>query len=265
MSVSRRGFLTGVAAGVGGLAAGVGATGPTVAAGAEGSRRSVGDARAARKVPRHRELIGHSHHGRAIYAYRFGPADAASRFLVVGQMHGDEMAGCFVVRHYLFDLAPPRGVQFWIVPTINPDGRAAGRRTNARGVDLNRNFATSDWHQHSKGTAYWSGPHPASEPETRAMQRFLTRLGPYTLVSMHQPLACVDFSGGDPAVTRWLAQRLGLPARRLGTSGGNMTTFVNQNWPRHTAVTLELPRPATPAFQRRTATVLHNLAIARRH
>jgi hypothetical protein len=30
-------------------------------------------------------------------------------------------------------------------------------------------------------------------------------------------------------------------------------------------VTLELPRPATPAFQRRTATVLHNLAIARRH
>jgi murein peptide amidase A len=251
MSVSRRRFLTGVAAGVGGLAVGAGLLGTAEAAEASA-------------VPRHRELIGHSLRGREIYAYRFGPADAASRFLVVGQMHGDEMAGCFVVRRYLFDLAPPRGVQFWVVPTINPDGRAAGRRTNARGVDLNRNFETSDWHRQGRGTAYWSGPHPASEPETRAMQRFLTGLRPYTVVSMHQPLRCVDFSGGDPEVTLWLAHRLGLPARRLGTSGGNMTTFVNQNWPRRTAVTLELPRPASDAFQQHTATVLHRLAATRR-
>jgi murein peptide amidase A len=215
-------------------------------------------------VPRHREVIGHSRRGREIVAYRLGAADAPSRFLVCGQMHGDEMGGCFVVRKYLIHLAPPRGVQFWIVPTLNPDGRAAGRRTNARGVDLNRNFDTSDWYARGKGTQYWSGPHPASEPETRAMQRFLTRLGPYTMVSMHQPLTCVDFSGGDPAVTRWLAQRLRLPARRLGASGGNMTTFVNQNWPKHTAVTLELPRPASETFQQRTAAVLHNLAATRR-
>jgi protein MpaA len=256
MSVSRRRFLAGVAAGVGGLAAGAGAGDPGLAGTAGASEASI--------WPRHRELIGHSYRGREIYAYRFGPAAASSRFLVVGQMHGDELGGCYVVRNHLFKLAPPRGVQFWMVPTINPDGRAAGRRTNARGVDLNRNFATSDWQHHGRGTAYWSGPHPASEPETRAMQRFLTWLRPYTVVSMHQPLRCVDFSGGDREVTLWLAQRLGLPARRLVTSGGNMTTFVNQGWPKHTAVTLELPRPATEAFQQRTATVLHHLAATRR-
>jgi protein MpaA len=212
---------------------------------------------------RHHEVIGHSRRGRAIEAHRLGPADAPSRFLVVGQMHGDELGGWYVVRKYLLHMVPPAGVQLWIVPTLNPDGRVAGTRTNARGVDLNRNFDTSDWKRQAAGTPYWSGPRPGSEPETRAMQRFLTKLHPYTMVSMHQPLAVVDFSGGDPAVTRWLSRHLGLPALTIGAAGGNMTTYLNENWPRHTGVTLELPRPASERFQHRTARVLRSLAAHR--
>jgi murein peptide amidase A len=251
MSVSRRAFVLGSLGSLGSLSA--------VGSGVVGADPAWATVAAAL----HHEVIGHSRRGQAINAYRLGRDDAPSRFLVVGQMHGDELGGWHVVRKYLLQMAPLAGVQLWIVPTVNPDGRAAGTRTNARGVDLNRNFDTSDWKRQGGGTAYWSGPRPGSEPETRAMQRFLTTLHPYTMVSMHQPLAVVDFSGGDPAVTRWLSRHIGLPARRIGAAGGNMTTFLNENWPRHTGVTLELPRPAAEHFQHRTARVLRSLAAHR--
>ena len=37
--------------------------------------------------------------------------------------------------------APPQTIDLWLVPTLNPDGRAADTRQNGHGVDLNRNFA----------------------------------------------------------------------------------------------------------------------------
>ncbi|MEZ5112611.1 MAG: M14 family zinc carboxypeptidase [Nocardioidaceae bacterium] len=51
--------------------------------------------------------------------------------------------------------------------------------------NLNRNFPT-DWGR-SYGQTY-SGPRPASEPETRALMAFLDEVNPQYLVSFHQPL-----------------------------------------------------------------------------
>ena len=86
-------------------------------------------------------------------------------------MHGDERAGTRVVRR-LRRLPLPAGVDLWLVPTMNPDGAAADVRTNAHAVDLNRNFPRY-WRSAGAGTATWSGPSPASEPETRALQALL--------------------------------------------------------------------------------------------
>ena len=222
--VSRRELLRGAFGTAVGTAAGLGAVLPTAADAAE---------------PR-RHVIGYSYLGRAIVAYRLGRADARSRYLVLGSMHGDEPVGHRLAVHRLVREQAPPGVQLWVVPTMNPDGLAAHTRTNARGVDLNRNFPSSDWTLQGAGTRYWSGPAPASERETRVMVRFLSDLVPHTIVSIHQPLACVDFSGGDRSATRWLADRLHLPAKTLGASGGNLTAWFNDAFPRQTALTLEL-------------------------
>jgi len=258
MTMSRRTF---VSASLGLVASGaVGAS----ASGAAAPAWAVETAAPTRGSTRHHEVIGSSTRGRAIHAYRLGAAGAASTFVVLGQMHGDELAGWALSRHMLLPATVPDGVQFWVIPTMNPDGRIAGTRTNARGVDLNRNFPSSDWLHQGVGTSTYSGPRPGSEPETRAVRRFLNRLGPFTVVSLHQPFGVVDYSGGDPAVTRWLGGHLGLPTKRLGTSGGNLTKWFNQTWPKHTAVTLELPRPATPEFRRTTARVLVHFSAVRR-
>src|SRR5260221_12159828 len=86
-----------------------------------------------------RHLLGRSVDGRPIVAYELGDPSAARKVLVVGCIHGDEPAGTHVVAR-LARLPAPHGADLWLVPTINPDGQAAGTRQNAHRVDLNRNF-----------------------------------------------------------------------------------------------------------------------------
>jgi len=211
-----------------------------------------------------RHLIGRSVRDRPIFAFLMGREDASEVYLALGQMHGDERAGVGVTRSKLLNMDPPNHVALWVIPTMNPDGHARDRRTNANGVDLNRNFPSRDWVRQGHGTRFYSGPKPMSEPETRAVKEFLDDLRPRTIVSIHQPLACVDYSGGTRSVTDWLAGALDLPARRLGSSGGNMTKWFNDKYPAKTAVTLELPPSTTEAYRRRVAQVLIRHAASRR-
>ena len=211
---------------------------------------------------RTRTTIGHSVMGRPINAYRRSTGGARVRYLVIGQMHGDEPAGTEVIRGRLLDIALPAGVTMWFIPTVNPDGLARHTRTNAHGVDLNRNFPYH-WVYSGVGTNTYSGPRPQSEPETRAVLQFLDKLRPQTIVSIHQPLDCVDFSGGDPGVTVWLSRHLHLPTRKLGPYTGTMTSWYNHRFPLRTAVTVELPQPATVSMRRTLANVLVEHAALR--
>jgi protein MpaA len=209
--------------------------------------------------------IGHSVKGRPIWAYRIGERDAPNHYVVMGQMHGDEPAGPLVCVNRMLKKEPIPDVALWVVPTMNPDGGRRGTRTNARGVDLNRNFPSSTWQYRDKGTRYYSGPRPGSEPETRAILRFFSRIVPRTVISIHQPLASVDLSGGDREVSRWLARNLRLPVTSIQVSGGGtMTSWYNREFPKQTAVTLELPPSTTPEYRRHVSDVLHLHARRRR-
>src|SRR5438093_896975 len=81
-------------------------------------------------------VIGHSVRGARIRATEIGDPNSRHTVLVVGCIHGNESAGVAVVRR-LLAATPPRGVDLWLVATVNPDGRRAGTRQNAHGVDLN--------------------------------------------------------------------------------------------------------------------------------
>lgn len=239
------------------------AAGLTAAASAFGAATWPGWASAAEGPKKF--IIGYSAKGRPIRAFLIGNRDAPNHYLVMGQMHGDEPAGRTLTLNRLLHKEPVKGCALWVIPTMNPDGSVRGTRVNARGVDLNRNFPSSTWVRQGKDTRYYSGPRPASEPETRAIVRFFTRIEPRTIVSIHQPLRSVDFSGGDRSVTRWLSEHLNLPTADIQVSGGGtMTSWYNAKFPKKTAVTVELPPSTTPEYRNRVADVLRHHVVHRR-
>lgn len=63
-------------------------------------------------------------------------------------------------------------VELRIIPCVNPDGYDAYTRTNANGVDINRNY-NYNWTLHDEGEQNYSGPSAASEPETQIVQNWI--------------------------------------------------------------------------------------------
>jgi predicted deacylase len=199
-------------------------------------------------------VIGHSARGRPIRAWHLG-TPGARKVVLVATMHGDEERVSDILTS-LRDGRPVSGIDLWVVPTYNPDGRARHRRQNAHGVDLNRNYPVS-WRR-VRGR-YDSGRRPASEPETRAMMRFLSSVRPAYVVSFHQPLNGVDTLTRHPSFSRRLASALQLPQKRFTCDGGchgTMTMWFNKHF-HGQAVTVEFG--ARPSRSELRGPVVHRL------
>lgn len=185
-----------------------------------------------------KEVIGHSVQGRPINAWHLGrPGHGNPTVVLIAQMHGDEQKVANILTS-MRDGDPIKGVDLWVVPRYNPDGHAHDQRRNARGVDLNRNYPAS-W-RHTTGY-FNSGKRPASEPETRAMMRFLKAVNPDYVISFHQPLHGVDTLTKRKSFSRRVALALHLPRKELNCNGGchgTMTMWFNRNFPGE-AITVE--------------------------
>jgi murein peptide amidase A len=191
-----------------------------------------------------RIVIGRSVQGRPIVAWTFGADTARRKILVVGCIHGNECAG-LAITSALRRAGVPKGVQLWLVPEMNPDGTAADTRQNARGVDLNRNFPYR-WQPISDPT-YYSGPHPASEPETQAAMKLVRRIRPAVTIWYHQHMDLVDMAGGDRGVARRYAELAGLRPTCLTFLSGVETMWSNHTFPGTTSFVVELPAgPVSP-------------------
>lgn len=174
-----------------------------------------------------RSVFGRSVEGRPLRVARVGRPEAHNRVLVVGVVHGTERAGRAILRA-LERRCAPRGTVYWLVSSLNPDGERRGRRQNAHGVDLNRNFPRAWRPTGTPGSTYYAGPRPASEPETRALMRLVRRVRPTASVWYHQHLRLVYRQGGaQPGLVARYARRTRLPLRRSPDLPGTAIRWEN--------------------------------------
>ncbi len=126
--------------------------------------------------------------------------------LLMGGVHGDEPEGVELAKktQEWLESNSMTAVHPWLViPCLNPDGYAAEERTNARGVDLNRNFPAKSWSPGFRGYRYFPGMTPGSEVETQTVCQLIQELRPRLVIHCHSWDPCVVCTGepGLPAAT----------------------------------------------------------------
>jgi len=175
-----------------------------------------------------------------------------ARILLVGGTHGDELASISIVFKWMHTLEKHHsGLFHWrINPLMNPDGalQAKHQRTNANGVDLNRNFTTPDADA-GAALAYWRdktwensrrypGPYPLSEPETVWLYEEIRDFQPDVVISVHAPYSLVDYDAPNrsnaPRKIGYLHKNL------MGTYPGSLGNYAGMHLG-VPVVTLELP------------------------
>ena len=177
-----------------------------------------------------RRIIGTSIQGRPLEAFRMGDPKGTT-VVVIGVIHGNEDAG-LLITDQLVTMDIPKGINLWVVPTVNPDGTALNQRGNANRVDLNRNFPYN-WAKMGK-PGYWqyAGPARASEPETKAVVAFMREIKPALGIWYHQDLNMISPGEGLEGTMRNAYSRLtGIPIKRI--TGGRYTG-VAATWQRNT-------------------------------
>jgi murein peptide amidase A len=170
------------------------------------------------------------------------------RVLVVGGIHGDELSSAALALHWIaLAREIPAQTHWRFIPLLNPDGllTSPAQRTNAHGVDLNRNFPTPNWDKEAalyweqkvkRDPRRWPGPKPLSEPESQYLHDEMERFKPDMIVSIHAPYGVLDFDGPTTPpdkLGRLYLDQVGIFPGSLGNYGG-----IHKRMP---VVTIELP------------------------
>lgn len=213
-----------------------------------------------------RVVFGHSVEGRPLVAVQVGDLNSPRKALVVGNIHGDEPAGTAVTAQIRRRFGAIRGIDLWVVRTVNPDGLARGTRRNAHGVDLNRNFSYRWRDGVPRSSHYYPGPLPFSEPESRAVRRLVRQVRPQVSIWFHQPWGQVLAPcRGDASLQKRFARLSGIPLKRCRAEDlrGTAIDWENHTFPGTDAFVVELPGgPISGGAARRDARAVVNVARA---
>lgn len=140
-------------------------------------------------------IFGQTACGLPIPAFEFGRS--GSSVLILGGVHGDEREGVQaslgLMERWALDY--PYELRATVVPMFNLDGVIARERTNARGVDLNRNLPTTDWTAEISNPRYHPGPQALSEPENQALVHWMDLHSPVLVMSLHSWHPVLNING----------------------------------------------------------------------
>lgn len=171
-------------------------------------------------------VIGKSVEGRPISCQIFGKSGGDSKtVLILASIHGNEHVGTPLVQRLSEYLREHQDIllerRVLLVAEANPDGAVHQQRRNARGIDLNRNFPANNWNDQTG-----HGTKPLSEPESRALFRLIAKFKPSRIVSLHQPLECIDFDGPGQALADAMASTCDLKVNRVGALDGSLGSYA---------------------------------------
>jgi protein MpaA len=170
-----------------------------------------------------------------------------NNILIIGVVHGDEPQGKILIEKYLQIRNNINNILF--IPCLNPDGLTQRTRTNANGVDINRNFPTKNWGQNKgdnatcddKSTEYYGGKSPASEIETQFVIDIIKKFNPKLILTLHAPYKIVNYDGDAKVYAKLISKIINYPIEEsIGyPTPGSFGTWagVEQNIP---IITLEL-------------------------
>lgn len=130
--------------------------------------------------------------------------------LIIGVFHGDEPQGKFLIEKYM----KTNGLMF--IPCLNPDGMQLGRRTNANGVDLNRNFPTKNWGEDTSLAGdnpadYFGGTSAGSEIETQFVIDVIEKYKPELIITLHAPYKVVNYDGPAREIAEKISEVIKYP------------------------------------------------------
>ena len=202
--------------------------------------------------------------GRPLMYLEFGNPSSKNVTLIFSMIHGDEITplyfGFEIAAWAIENMKKHPDSLLVVAPLLNPDGffTTPKTRTNAHGVDCNRNFRTQDWEQdalRSWKTKFKSekrrfpGYKPDSEPETLFQEKLIEQFKPSKILSIHSPLNFIDYDGPDHIglsafseeyVKKCIELRERVRARSGGFFPGSLGNYAGQELGIPT-ITLELP------------------------
>jgi protein MpaA len=159
------------------------------------------------------EIVGTSVQGRPIRARTFG--QGPRKVLFIGGIHGDEPEGAYSTAELPAAFAATGladVVTLTILEDANPDGRAAGTRDNANGVDVNRNFPATNF----DATNPSNGGEPLNQPESRAVFDTIDRIKPNLVLVAHSWAGrrFINYDGPAREIAERFSAASGLPVEQ---------------------------------------------------
>jgi protein MpaA len=195
-----------------------------------------------------RTTIGQSVKGKPIEMFTFS-GDASTSVLIIGGIHGNEPTSVDVARGLVELLeAQPQltcGRTVAVIVNSNPDGYESKRRTNSRGIDINRNFDAKNFRQSRRGI-YAGGTTALSEPESQAIASVIQQLRPRLIISIHsieRGKHCNNYDGPASQIAEAMSAKNGYPSKdTIGyPTPGSLGSWAGQDL-QIPMITLELPR-----------------------